>query len=89
MREILFYETAAGNIPAAEYIGSLDAGTQAKVARALDLLAEYGPVMGPPHVKHLGGGLFELRVLFGGQAHRLLLDALDAELEIRLQPRRG
>jgi phage-related protein len=28
--------------------------------------------MGPPHVKHLGGGLFELRVPFGSQAHRLL-----------------
>lgn len=44
------------------------------MARTLDLLEKYGPAIGPPHVKRLEGtgGLYELRVPFGGQAYRLL-----------------
>jgi len=84
MREIIFYETSAGNIPVAVYIKRLNVKAQAKVARALDLLEEYGPAVGAPHVKHLAGtgGLYELRVPFGGQAHRILffLDGADIVL---------
>jgi phage-related protein len=74
MREILLYETTSGNNPVANYIDGLDAKTNAKVARALDLLEEYGVAIGPPHVKPLPGTdrLWELRVPFGGQAYCLL-----------------
>ncbi|ACX52462.1 protein of unknown function DUF891 [Ammonifex degensii KC4] len=80
MREIIFYETPSGRCPVADYIAGLDARTQAKVARALDLLEEHGPAIGMPHVRRLEGteGIFELRVPFGGQAHRLLF-FLDGE----------
>ncbi|WP_027719100.1 type II toxin-antitoxin system RelE/ParE family toxin [Desulfovirgula thermocuniculi] len=84
MREIIFYETPSGRHPVADYVSSLQVKAQAKVARALDLLQEFGPAIGQPHVKRLEGtgGLYELRVPFGGQAHRLLffLDGSDIVL---------
>ena len=57
-----------------EYLESLDARAKAKAVRSLDLLERYGPAVGMPHVRLLDSaiGLYELRVLFGGQAHRLL-----------------
>lgn len=74
MWEIVLYETPSGACPVADFIAALDAKSQAKTARALDLLEEYGPSLGMPHIRPLPdtGGLRELRVPFGGQAYRLL-----------------
>lgn len=46
---------------------------QAKLARALDLLEEYGPQIGQPYVKAIAGrkGLWELRVSLGSDTFRL------------------
>ncbi len=72
--EIEFYETASRNQPITEFIKSLKPAEQAKIARALDLLEEFGTELGRPYVKILpgSGGLWELRVPFGGQAFRLV-----------------
>jgi phage-related protein len=72
--EIEFYETASGNQPITEFIKSLKPAEQAKIARALDLLEEFGTTLGRPYVKLIpgSGGLWELRVPFGGQAFRLV-----------------
>ena len=72
--EIELYQTASGNQPVAKFIAGLKPGEQAKIARSFDLLEEYGLEIGMPHVKHLPGtgGLWELRVPFGGQSFRLL-----------------
>ena len=40
--EIEFYETASRNQPITEFIKSLKPAEQAKIARALDLLEEFG-----------------------------------------------
>jgi phage-related protein len=56
----------------AEFIASLKPDEQAKIVRAIDLLEEFGPQIGMPYVRHLSGGLWELRVPFGGQSFRLL-----------------
>ncbi|NHM27783.1 type II toxin-antitoxin system RelE/ParE family toxin [Desulfofundulus sp. TPOSR] len=70
--EVEFYKSASGRKPAADFIVSLQPKEQAKIARAIDLLEEFGPQIGMPYVKHLGDGLWELRVPFGGQTFRLL-----------------
>jgi len=70
--EIELYESASGNQPVADFIAALKPGEQAKIARAIDLLKEYGPSIGMPYVRHMADDLWELRVPFGGQAFRLL-----------------
>lgn len=60
--EIWLYATPSGKPIVKDFIFSLSKVPQAKLARQLDLLEEFGPDLGMPHVKHLGGGLLELRV---------------------------
>jgi hypothetical protein len=48
-----YFETDRGDCPVAEFIDSLDAKSQAKVARALDLLEEFGTNLGTPYTKHI------------------------------------
>lgn len=73
MGKVTLYTSPSGRTPVADYIISLNPKSRAKVARALDLLEQYGSALGSPHVKPLKGtgGLYELRVPFGGQAYRL------------------
>lgn len=59
---ILYYETPSGRTVIKDFIVSLPVETQAKLARQLDLLEEYGNGLGMPHAKSMGGGLIELRV---------------------------
>lgn len=44
------------------FIETLEKPTISKVMRMVDLLGEFGHRLKMPHSKHLGGGLFELRV---------------------------
>jgi len=44
-----------------EEIESWPVGVLAAYARLVELLMEFGPVLGMPHCRTLGGGLFELR----------------------------
>ena len=60
--EIIYYETPSGQAVIKEFIDNLQASTQAKLARQLDLLEEHGNQLGMPHAKAMGGGLIELRV---------------------------
>jgi phage-related protein len=73
-RGIELYQTDSGNRPVAKFIADLKSGEQVKIARSFDLLEEYGPEIGMPYIKLLPGtgGLWELRVPFGGQLLRLL-----------------
>jgi len=74
MWEIIFYKLPSGKLPVLEYLKNLDPKTKAKATRALDLLEQYGPAIGMPHVRMLDSAvsLYELRIPFGGQAHRIL-----------------
>ncbi|MCL6478220.1 MAG: type II toxin-antitoxin system RelE/ParE family toxin [Peptococcaceae bacterium] len=74
MWEIELYESASGRRPVETFILGLKPNEQAKIARSLDLLEEFGPQIGMPYVKRLEEteGLWELRVPFGGQSYRLL-----------------
>lgn len=61
---IVYYETPQGKSPVYDFIEGLNIKTKAKVARTLDLLAQYGTTLGAPHIKKLSGySLWELRIL--------------------------
>ena len=61
---IIYYETPQGNSPIYEFIQSLDVRIQNKIAEVLDLLKEFGTLVGPPHSKKVTGTpLWELRIL--------------------------
>lgn len=62
--EIIYYETSQGNSPVFEFIQNLDVKAQNKVAIVLDLLREFGTLIGLPHSRKLTGTpLWELRIL--------------------------
>jgi len=74
--EITYYETSQGNSPIFEFIQSLDVKIQNKIADVLDLLEEYGTLVGPPHSKKVTGTpLWELRIL-GGENIRIFYVAV-------------
>lgn len=45
-----------------KFIKGLQKPTIAKVLRTIDLLEQFGPRLGPPHVKKISARLFELRI---------------------------
>ncbi len=45
-----------------EYFESLQRLTKVKLAHSIFLLGKYGQNLGMPHVKFVGGGIFELRI---------------------------
>jgi phage-related protein len=59
---IKIYETPSAQLVVEDFLDGLQAATRTKVSRQFDLLEEYGPSLGMPHSKSLGGGLYELRV---------------------------
>jgi len=56
-----FYATARGDCPVLDYIEHLPERDQTKLARAFDLLADYGLALGFPHAEPIDQGLWELR----------------------------
>lgn len=55
----------------ADWYADLDDNEVAQVDRALDLLAEAGPMLRMPHVKYLGAKLYELRFRCGQVNQRI------------------
>ena len=52
-------------------LNALDASMRAKFALVCDLLVKFGPEqVGPPHVKHLTGDLWEIRLICKSGAAR-------------------
>jgi len=55
-----FYRDARGRIPVAEFLASLPVGERARCARVLQLLRDFGPLLGMPHARPVSD-LWELR----------------------------
>lgn len=68
---IEFFEKTNGEIPAREFILSLDVKLKARIFRFLDLLKENGNHLREPYSKYLKNGIFELRIQSGNIAIRL------------------
>ena len=50
-----------GRSPVAEFLQGMPVQDRAKIARYLQLLQEFGPLLTMPHARRLGGKLWELR----------------------------
>ena len=69
------YQKANGDIPVKDFLESLSEKHRAKAYWEIELLAEYGPALKEPYVKHIKEAaqknLWELRIKFGGDASRI------------------
>lgn len=59
---ILTYENSRGEKPVDEFIKKQQPQGRSKIAHTVRLLRQYGNMLGLPHSKALGGGLYELRI---------------------------
>ncbi len=74
MREykVQFYEKENGEVPAEEFLLSLDKKMRAKLTGLIAILQEYGNQLREPYSKPLGDGIFELRGKVGSDISRVL-----------------
>ena len=72
MWEIEFYTTENDAVPVSDFIATMDAKTQAKIFREIELLEELGIGLRMPHSRPLEDGLFELRITFRDGIVRVL-----------------
>ena len=70
--EVEFYETAAGEQPAKEFLLTLDMKMRAKMVNMISLLQDNGYELREPYSKHLSEGIFELRAKVGSDITRVL-----------------
>lgn len=76
---IIYYQYTTGANPVRTFIQSLSVSARGKVARSLDLLANYNIRVREPHAKKLRGTpLWELRIL-GGDSIRIFYVAVLSE----------
>ncbi len=59
---ILTYETSRKEKPVDEFIKKQQPQARSKIAHNVRLLRQYGNLLGLPHSKALGEGLYELRI---------------------------
>jgi phage-related protein len=69
---IEYYQSGSGKYPVEEFIVSLEAKSQARIARTLDLLEEFGIKLGMPYARYLEKQLWELRVRLGRNRYRII-----------------
>jgi phage-related protein len=69
---IEFYQSRNGKYPVEEFIDCLEVKSQARIARTLDLLEEFGIELGIPYAKYLEKQLWELRIRVGRNRYRII-----------------
>lgn len=70
--EVVAYTKKDGSVPVNEFLYTLSESMRAKALRSFDLLAEYGNELREPYSKHLGDGIFELRIKVGTDISRVM-----------------
>lgn len=68
---IKMWESSAGRKPVLNWLSDLEKVDQKKVAKLIDLIERFGPVLPLPHNRNLGGGLYELRDVSTGPGYRI------------------
>ncbi len=71
MFEVSFYQLPNGKKPVREFLDGLEPKMRAKALYGLSILEEYGNALREPYSKHVGDGLFELRIKFSGDITRI------------------
>ncbi len=71
MWNIIFYEKEDGTVPVQTFLDELPIKHRAKALRDIDILERYGTALTEPHVKHIQGELWELRIKFASDISRL------------------
>lgn len=71
--KIIAYTKRNGQVPMDDFLNTLNPKQEAKVLRSIQLLEEFGPSMGMPHVKFLGDGIYELRTQLASDIFRTTL----------------
>ncbi len=69
--QIEFYQKIDGTCPLEEFLDSLEDKMWAKVARNIDILAEFNITLREPLVKPVEEGIFELRTQVGNDISRI------------------
>lgn len=72
MYEVDYYRSLDGSCPVEAFLDHLAPKMKAKVFGRMELLEEYGPQLAFPFSRHLEDGIFELRVVQGSNAARVL-----------------
>ena len=67
-----FYEKENGEIPAEEFLLSLNPKMRAKLVGIVQILEEKGNLLREPYSKHLEDGIFEIRGKVGSDISRVL-----------------
>ena len=71
MWNIIFYEKENGSIPVQEFLDALPANHHAKALRDIDVLEKYGTALTMPHIRHVQGKLWELRIKHSSDISRI------------------
>ena len=71
MWNIIFYEKENGSVPVMEFLNKLTEKHHAKALRDIDVLEKYGTSLTEPHVKHIKGKLWELRIKSASDISRI------------------
>lgn len=69
---VLLYQTKAGATPVQEFLDGLSKKDRGKVLAAVDYLGQEGPALRRPHVAHVQGKLWELRISRARNEFRVL-----------------
>jgi phage-related protein len=60
--KIEFYTTGSGHVPVRDFINEMPMKARAKIFHTLELVEEYGLLVGEPHIKYLEKDLWEIRI---------------------------
>jgi phage-related protein len=71
-----FYRDARGDAPVTHFLDTLQLKDRARVSRTILLLEDYGPALKMPHVRHLQGKVWELRIDGRPNSYRVLYAAV-------------
>lgn len=69
--QVIFYKTSVGESPVRQYIVATEPEEGSKITHNLGVLESHGLKLGFPHVSHLRGAIWELRIR-AREYHRVL-----------------
>lgn len=70
--KVVFYDAPNGELPAKEFLDSLDVKMRAKMAHTIGILQANGVQTRLPYSEHLDDGIFEVRAKVGSDISRVL-----------------